>query len=251
MTLFKGTPRKHDLHSSDRSEARWIPGDPGCDNNPVCDNSRGRDNKCGTKSLGRTRGGRKERGATAVEYALMVGLISVGLVASVGTLQKKMSYTLKNVVPSAIQFQPSDYGGYVNTPTVVGSYTSFKIVTQPEVYNYQTGVGAATIPTIERSGQLQWAIAACTPNGAPSMNMGVQSGGGDTNNLSLNLAVGSTYGWTKSASVHVTETNERPIVYLWIPSNTTGLEIRVKDLILGDPTANQQWINDHPYSGPC
>ncbi len=44
---------------------------------------------------GRTRAVPRERGATAVEYALMVGLVSVAIITSVVTLKDRMSTTIK------------------------------------------------------------------------------------------------------------------------------------------------------------
>lgn len=38
-----------------------------------------------------------ERGATAVEYALMVGLIAVGIITAVAALRDKVSSTFNNV----------------------------------------------------------------------------------------------------------------------------------------------------------
>ena len=39
----------------------------------------------------------EERGATAVEYALMVGLIAVGIITAVAALRDKVSSTFNNV----------------------------------------------------------------------------------------------------------------------------------------------------------
>lgn len=39
----------------------------------------------------------EERGATAVEYALMVGLIAVGIITAVSALRDKVSNTFNNV----------------------------------------------------------------------------------------------------------------------------------------------------------
>ncbi len=42
----------------------------------------------------------EERGATAVEYALMVGLIAVGIIGAVVALKDKISGTLNKVASS-------------------------------------------------------------------------------------------------------------------------------------------------------
>lgn len=119
--------------------------------------------------------------------------------------------------------------------------------------NYVTEMGVVVLPAIVRSGPLQWAVLGCSPNGVTSMRMGVQSGWGNENNLSLSLPIGSTYVWTKSASVQVDATNERPNGYVIIPQSpeVRYKEIRIKDLILGDPTAVNQWISDNPSPGGC
>jgi pilus assembly protein Flp/PilA len=39
----------------------------------------------------------EERGATAVEYALMVGLIAVGIITAVAALRDKVAKTFNNV----------------------------------------------------------------------------------------------------------------------------------------------------------
>jgi pilus assembly protein Flp/PilA len=45
----------------------------------------------------RSRFRRQEKGATAVEYALMVGLIAVGIISAVSSLRDKTSATFNNV----------------------------------------------------------------------------------------------------------------------------------------------------------
>jgi Flp pilus assembly pilin Flp len=197
---------------------------------------------------------RSETGATAVEYALLVGLISVGIITSTVFLKSKIAETLKEGAPFVHQFDPGTYGGYINTPSTTGGVTTFATTLQEGPSNYHTGTGYTTLPAIVKSGHLQWAIAACTTNGSNVFNFGVQSGGGDVNNLSMGVTVtGATYSWVKSSTVVVSPTDERPLTYFWITNSpyTNNRVVKAKDIVLGDSTAVDQWIQDHPVSGTC
>lgn len=190
-----------------------------------------------------------ERGATAVEYALMVGLVAVGIIASVSTLRDKVNATFGKLPIENIVYQASAPTPYVNIPTTAGGVTTLKITYQPGPGNYPTGVGYFSLPDPFRTGQLQWALAGCTPNGATTLRIGAEA-----NNASIPLAqpieVGDhVYSWTKSAVVNVTISPTD--VYLWIPSLVTGQEVRYQYLIVGTPGEVSAFISAHSVSGTC
>jgi Flp pilus assembly pilin Flp len=64
---------------------------------------------------------RAEQGATAVEYALMVGLIAVGIITAVASLRDKTSNTF-NTVNSAMGDSPSAPAGTLNYTSISGSF---------------------------------------------------------------------------------------------------------------------------------
>lgn len=215
--------------------------------------------RCGTpdvwlRQAGRRSRSRDERGATAVEYALLVGLISMGIITSTVFLRDKMSLVLKNGVGIVYNFGLSDYSSYHNIPVQRTGYLELKTNQVAAVIHpsgYHTGLGVFSLPEIVKKGALQWAVLACSPNGVGEIRMGVQSGWGNENNLALPIGVNPTYSWQKSAAVTVDPSNARPNVYMWTPTDVVGQEIRMKDHVLGTPAAIDDYISTHEFSGPC
>jgi Flp pilus assembly pilin Flp len=54
--------------------------------------------------------GASERGATAVEYALMVGLVAIGIITAVSFLRTKVSSTLELAAPQIAKYRVYDNG---------------------------------------------------------------------------------------------------------------------------------------------
>ncbi len=52
---------------------------------------------------------KRERGATAIEYALMVGLLAIGLIASTVVLKDKVGTTLRSAAPQNVKWRFTDH----------------------------------------------------------------------------------------------------------------------------------------------
>ena len=147
------------------------------------------------------------------------------------------------------EFNLNSFTAYVNNPTYnSGTGTLiFQNTIAAGASQYQTGVGATTMPVYSAGQVLQWAILMRSTQVASFLNIGVQSGSGDVNNLSVTnqlLATNGGYTWVFSSPVTVN--TFKPNAYFWIPG-ALGQEIDVRRILVGDPAAIALAI---PESGP-
>jgi hypothetical protein len=143
-------------------------------------------------------------------------------------------------------FNHNTVGGYINAPTVAGDGTLVLRNTNPRPNGsqaYVTGVGQTVMPAYNAGDTLQWAILARTTTGATApLNIGVQNGSGDVNNLSIGqvtlptMQVTDEFQWILTSPVQVNVVKTR--AYFWIPG-ATGQEIEIKQIVLGDPGSIQ------------
>ncbi|HXG84471.1 MAG TPA: LamG-like jellyroll fold domain-containing protein [Pyrinomonadaceae bacterium] len=146
-------------------------------------------------------------------------------------------------------FDNNAFTGYINTPTVSGDGTLILRNTNPRPVGsqaYSTGVGTVAMPAYNAGDTLQWAILArTTTGGSAPLNIGVQNGSGDVNNLSVGqvdlptLQVSSEFQWILTSPVQVSAFKNR--AYFWIPV-ALGQEIQIKQIVLGDPGSIQSHL---------
>ena len=134
-------------------------------------------------------------------------------------------------------FSPGEYQSYMNAPQVSGDNVILRNTVDNCPSCYHTGVGVVSLPSYQAGDRLQWAVLARTTTSRPTtLNIGVQSGSGDQNNLTTfdQLRVTEHFTWIVSAPVVVDA--YKPNAYLIIPA-PLGQEIEVKQLVLGDPAS--------------
>jgi Flp pilus assembly pilin Flp len=190
---------------------------------------------------------RPERGATAVEYGLLVGLLAIGIITATATMRSRMTATFGTVFGYTHVFAPEDFLAYVSTPTVSNGIVNLTAAA-PNGINFDYAAAWIRIPEIKETGELKWGLLACSPN-SPSLNIAVTLGGGVdfASALSANIPAGTTYAWTQSSPVSVQAGRPNG----WVRLNGTGQTMKVRQLVLGAPKFVDQWITEHPYTGPC
>ena len=168
------------------------------------------------------------------------GLLAVLGAVSTGVVSAQQSLTV---------FDHSAVSAYDNVPTVAADGTLVLRNTNPRSTgsdSYVSGVGTTAMPAYSAGDTLQWAILARTTTGASApLNIGVQNGIGDVNNLSIGqvslptLRFSDQFEWIVTSPVRVDAFKSR--AYFWIPG-TLGQEIQIKRIVLGDPGSIQAFL---------
>jgi len=144
------------------------------------------------------------------------------------------------------QVKRSDLLPYVNEPSdyAGGLCTFINAKRVPAAGPYETGVGYIhKFP--ERTGPQQWAVFGSSPNGPTILNIGVQSGSGDTNNLSCTdqLVFHKSENWQLSTEIDVTTT--KPHAYFWIPGSAMDKILNIKHIVVGRPLEVKAFVCAH------
>ncbi len=161
---------------------------------------------------------------------VLTALVSAGLVLLASHAQATL-----------LDFNLAAFNGYINTPSFnsgTGTLTFSNTNPRPPGSQaYQTGVGVTNMPSYSAGEILQRAILMRSTDAASFLNIGVQSGSGDTNTLSVTnelLATNSSFLWVYSIPRLVDAF--KPNGYFWIPG-AIGQEIQVQRILLGDPAS--------------
>lgn len=129
------------------------------------------------------------------------------------------------------------YRYHGNYPEVVDRTVIFRSLVEVLPPYYRHGVAIVDLnifPKYEPGDVLQWAIRARTTTPPTTLSIGVQSGVGDENSLSIRgLSIPEDWGWVITEPVMVDE--YKPYLTLFIPD--LGKEIRVNTFALGDPAS--------------
>lgn len=135
-----------------------------------------------------------------------------------------------------VKLLPEQWQLYVNVPEVMNGVVRLRSLIVPGPGPYHIGLAAIWNFADYRAGDvLQWAAMVKTTTPPTVLNIGVQSGHGDENTLSIRgergLPIPENWSWVTSEVIMVDEF--KPHVYLWTPE--PHKEIHMKVLALGDP----------------
>lgn len=125
-----------------------------------------------------------ERGATAVEYALMVGLIAVGIVTAVSALRDKTTDSLNQTAASTrgLIFLPRVKAGdqftvkYIRNDTGIGGWTSVGATGASHGQTGAAGAAGSQWDNLVRNG-VEWTATLTAPSTAGVMEVQVRTSG--------------------------------------------------------------------------
>ena len=147
-----------------------------------------------------------------------------------------------------VQILADQWQGYINEPEVRNGTVVLRslIPAPPSLYKHGLAM-RGPLPEYSPGDVLQWAILARTSTPPAVLNIGVQSGKGDENTLSVrDLNISEAWGWVVSEPLMAN--TYKSLVFLYTPD--LGKEIEIKKMALGDPDSIEEYMQGPLEVGP-